>query len=772
MYRYCPRKLLVVALFAFGIVAGCGSSPQTYLARGNKFFDAGKYDDAFLQYRNAIEKAPKLGEAHYRLALVELKRNHVVPAYRELLTAVQLMPDNQEAMAALARLALTLYNADPRHTKELYDQAASTISRLAAKNPNSYDTNVLKGALAIVDKKPADAVQDLEKALKIKPYDPDATLGLARALVMNDQKAEALAKVREIVDKDKSYGPAYQFLVEQYRAAGKLEDAENILKLKVANNPKQAAFILELAGFYAESAKPAEMQATLQKLLDNPHDFPDAHLFVGDFYATIRKPDNALTEYEEGLKSAAKDRANLYHIRMARILGAQRKWPESIQHLDDVLKTTPGDTEAKRMRALAWIEEGKRENLDPAIAELRSEIQNRPQDATLHFQIGTGLLRKGDIEGARKEWNLAAGSNSRYLAPRFALAQLELSQNNANAALQASEQILKVEPNDPSARLLHAACLTGAKQYSQARGELNRLAAEYPNSTQIQFRLGVLDIDEHRYKEAEDVFKNLQSAATSDPTVLANLAQAYRGENEPAKALEMLQAEVKKNPNSTVLHGLLAAFAIASRNYDLAIDQYKQLATLNPKSAGAQVYLASAYQAKGDLKTAMGIFEKASQLEPKSPLANFALAQAYLASGRLNEAKARYRYLLTLDPNNGVALNDLAYLMADSGENANEALALALRSQQHAPSDPQMKSSLADTLGWIYVKLNDNNRAIAALQPLVNEHPDNAEFRYHLAMAWFQKGNKPEARTQLQAALRDKPAPADESKIQELLARL
>ena len=65
------------AVLAFCLIGltGCGSrDPKVYIERGNRFYDAGKYDDAGIQYQKALQKDAKCGEAHYRLALVELKR--------------------------------------------------------------------------------------------------------------------------------------------------------------------------------------------------------------------------------------------------------------------------------------------------------------------------------------------------------------------------------------------------------------------------------------------------------------------------------------------------------------------------------------------------------------------------------------------------------------------------------------------------------------------------------------------------------------------------
>jgi tetratricopeptide (TPR) repeat protein len=136
----------------------------------------------------------------------------------------------------------------------------------------------------------------------------------------------------------------------------------------------------------------------------------------------------------------------------------------------------------------------------------------------------------------------------------------------------------------------------------------------------------------------------------------------------------------------------------------------------------------------------------------------------------VGDAKLQYRRILKIQPNNPNALNDLAYLMADSGENLDEALVLARRGAQFA-TEPSLKTSLSDTLGWIYLKKSMYDSALQTFQGLVNSNPGSMTFRYHLGTTLYQMGNKPKAKVELEAALAARPKSDDEPKIRELLAR-
>ncbi len=768
-----PWKRLLLGLSVLTFV-GCGSSPKAYVERGNHFFDGAKYDDARIQYQKAIQQQPNLGEAHYRMGLLELQKNQPLAAYKEMQRATELMPGNSEVLFKFAQLALTLYTSDRQHPQQPYQQASKAAEQLYAKDPKGFEGNILKGALALIGKKSAEGLGYIRAAIQAKPADLDARLGLARALVMDNQAQAGIDAGREIIQKDKAFGPAYDFLFEQYRTVGKVDEARNILKLKVANNPKQASFILELARYYAASGNTPEMTATLQLLLSKPNDFPEANVYVGDFYVALRKPDEALKQYEQGLGlsvgSKAKD-AVTYRKRIVRVLFEQKKWPLALAQVNAVLKDHPGDEEIKLVRALLWLDEAKPENLDPAIAELRSQLVKRPKDQTLHMQIGNALVRKGDSDGARQEWTAAAQQNRSYLPPRFSLVQMDLAQGKGDAAVPIAEEIIALAPRDAQARLLFATSLISAGQFSRAHSELGRLIAQFPKSFPVRFRLGTLALAEKKFKDAEDLFHRIQIEAPGNPEVVAGLAQAYQGQNQSAKAVQLLGEELKRNPTSSLLRQTLARTAMADGKSDIAIEQYKLLASAAPKAAELQLSLANAYMVAGDSAAAIVILKKAVEAQPKLTPASLELAHAYLSAGQMADAKALYRHMLQIEPNNANALNDLAYVMADAGENLDEAMTLAQRGLQNTTS-AGLKISLSDTLGWIYLKKSMYDSALQTFQSLVSSNPHDPTFRYHLGATLYKTGDKRKAKVELETALASKPTSSDEPKIRKLLAEL
>ncbi len=88
----------------------------------------GKYQEAALNYRNSIKKDVNFAEAHYRLAVAELKQGNGPEAYSEFQRAVNLAPNREDIRVELADLALRFYSADPRKHKSFTIRSVIPLS--------------------------------------------------------------------------------------------------------------------------------------------------------------------------------------------------------------------------------------------------------------------------------------------------------------------------------------------------------------------------------------------------------------------------------------------------------------------------------------------------------------------------------------------------------------------------------------------------------------------------------------------------------------------
>jgi len=173
------------------------------------------------------------------------------------------------------------------------------------------------------------------------------------------------------------------------------------------------------------------------------------------------------------------------------------------------------------------------------------------------------------------------------------------------------------------------------------------------------------------------------------------------------------------------------------------------------------------YRRKGDLNSAMAVLDKARAQFPDNVQIVSTLALVRDKAGLKYQARLAYEATLRLDPRNGVALNNLAYLLSEE-QDLDRALSYAQRAREVLPQ----LAEVSDTLGWVYLKKYMSNDAIGMFREALGKEPARATYRYHLAMALNQKGDNSAAMQELRAALKSNPARDEEQKITELMEKI
>ncbi len=764
------RRLLVCALLlVFGI--SCSRDPEVvkkkYLESGNKYFDNGKYKEASLMYRKALQKDMRYGEAYYRLALADLKLGKLQEAVRALRRSVELDPANTDAHSILADIYLSAFVYAPDRSKALLKEVKELADGLLARDAKSFQGLRLAGYLALTNNDVAGAIEKFQAANEVKPLEPNVALPLAQALFAAGKADDGEKLSRALIDKHKGFGAIYDLLYVEYTRRARPQDAEQILNEKIANNPKDATFLLQLAAHYFSHKRRIEMLSTLQRVLDNKKDWPQARGFVGDFYFRLKEYDNAVEQYQTGAKESTKDKM-IYQKKIVETLAQQRKFGEAAQVVETILKDDPKDVDALAMRAALSLQAGDRTQLQSAINDLQAAITRAPNNPVLRFNIGRAYLAKNDLDQARQQFREAMKLRPDYLPPQIALATIELGRRDWSKALQAANDILKLDPANLVARLIRSNALIGMGDRGQARTEVVEVLKTNPKLADARLQLAMLDFTEKKYKEAELAFREVYEGTPPDARGLMGLLEVDLAQNRCDQAIQLIESEVKKQPTRADYQVALANSCVRCRKFDQAISVFENLASQNPLSPELQMQLGTTFRYKGDVDSAIKCFRKAKDLAPNNPQPILELALILERSGRQVEARPMYDQILKLDPDNAIALNNLAYIYAESGSDLDQALTYAQRAKQKSPQE----SNIADTLGWIYIKKNLSDNAIGIFRDLVSQYPDNSTFRYHLGMALFQKGDKPGARKELQVALLKKPSKEEEVRIKELLGKI
>ena len=93
----------------------------------------------------------------------------------------------------------------------------------------------------------------------------------------------------------------------------------------------------------------------------------------------------------------------------------------------------------------------------------------------MRFNLGRALAAKGDLEGARVQFQEAVNRRRSFLPPRLALLELAQARHDYKASVQYADEILAIYPALMRIKLVHATSLMYVGKDAEAKAELTAL---------------------------------------------------------------------------------------------------------------------------------------------------------------------------------------------------------------------------------------------------------------------------------------------------------
>jgi tetratricopeptide (TPR) repeat protein len=749
---------LIPLLLILAILTGCKGDPNTrkkkFLEIGNKSYNKGDYKAAALNYKRALQEDNKYPDAYYRLGLTALKTGAYGDAVNNLQRAFTLDPDNADAGAKLAEIYIVALASDPKKARNYLTEVQDVTDKLLKRNPKSYDGLRLSAYLLLQDGKTPEALERYKQANAVKPDEADTILPWAQVLLRDHQDKEGENLLVDFIKKKPHYPGPYDLLYALYARDKRLEDAERILRAKADAIPERPEFRIQLAAHYYINQRRPEMEKELSIVSGAGKD-GQGHLLVGDFFTNLKEYDRAQKEFETGIQMGGKNKA-AFQMRLVNLYSIEQKYPEANALIEQVVKENPKDNEAIGMRAALKVNSNDLGKIDSAITDLLDMVHRNPENAVIHYQLAKAYMAKAQKTGnkdqvdlARLELETTVKQRPDFAQAKLILAQLQVNAGDYGKAIAMTEEVIAANPANLPAHLIRAVAWAHQREYDKARDALEAILKSSPMQQDARFQLGEVYRMQGNYKAAEETFRQFRKISPGDPRAWSGIAETMLDAKRYKDAEAFLKDELAADPKKEAARLLLARVYSQDKNYDAALTELNTLAKAHPENSDLEASIGDTLRKKGDKQGSITYFRKAVALNPNAPGTMTALAMVLEEYNQAPEARALYEKILKIEPTNVIALNNLAFIKAEEGTDIDGALTMAQKAKQAAPQ----VDTVSDTLGWIYIKKNLSDDAIRLFSDLCRRQPNNPMFRYHLAQALAQKGDKVKARQELQDML-------------------
>jgi tetratricopeptide (TPR) repeat protein len=761
---------LVVLLSACG---GAESRRATHMERGEKYYAAGNFEKARVEFRNALQITPNDTEARFMNGRVAEKLGDIRTAAGMYQGTIDLNADHVQARANLGRLMV--FGGVPARALEIVEPGL-------AKHPDDADLLTVRGAARVQLKDKAGALTDAERAVKLAPDNESAVALLASMYRNAGQTGRAVELVRNAVAKHPDAVDLRQVLASLYLVTNEPEIAQAELRKVIALRPKELAHRVQLALLYARSRKVAEAeqvmreattaipdsndaklayvgfvsaqgsrergeQALKQFIEHDPKNF-DLQLGLGALQQRAGPLDTALATYGKIIESDGEGPAALTaRNRIAAIQVSQGKFAEATKLIEETLKKNPRDNDALVMRGNIALE---RNDPAAAIADLRAVLRDQPGAVPVLRTLAHAHLVNGESALAEEAIRSAMDAAPADVGVRVELAQILVQTNRAEQAVSLLEETVKKAPtNIPAREALVRAYIT-ANDLDAARIAAEDLKTAAPEIAAGLYLAGIIAQGQNRMDDAVTNFSRALELQPSAMDALAALTRLDVVRGQSARALTRLSSAVAANPDNAVVRNLLGEMQLSAKNFAAAKEPLSAATKLAPKWWLPYRNLAMAHAASGDLTGAAAIYEAGIKATDLQPTLVADLAMLYERQGRFEEAISKYQALYERNPHLDLAANNLAMLLVTYRKDR-PSLDRALDLTQ--PFAESKSGALLDTRGWVMFKLGQFGEALPVLERAAEHAPASKVIRYHLAMAQLKTGQRDKARTNLETAL-------------------
>jgi putative PEP-CTERM system TPR-repeat lipoprotein len=420
----------------------------------------------FVQARLAFEAElaadPKRFAAAANLATIDILEKRPDAARQRLRQSIQADAQNVYAILALAELESS--------TGAPLDEIKALLNQAIQAAPQQVEPRLKLIGLTLRKRLYKDALVAAQEALAALPNDLAILDAAGRAQMEAGDIEQAISTFRRMAAASATSGVAYTRLADIYKASGRRDRAEAVLRKALEVEPGLVAAQAALVELLFNSQRQSEALEFIQR---EQRESPASAVGYGMeaiYHLRNKAPDAAVAAYRRGL---ARTRSKPLAVALHRLLTRLGQRAEAEKFAASWMQEHPDDRVFAYQVAEAAIGRSQFDEAEKRLARLQSQ---EPNNVLVLNNLASVMIRQGKtgaLPYAQKAAELAPDNGSILDTLASALA----GEKQFDKALSTQKRAVELAPESDSLRLNLAAIALKAGDKTLARAELRRLQA-------------------------------------------------------------------------------------------------------------------------------------------------------------------------------------------------------------------------------------------------------------------------------------------------------
>ncbi len=688
-------------------------------------------DAALAAYRQAIAVRPNHVTSHSGAIAVLLAKGDAAGAKAQLEGLQKILPKHPQTLYYTASVALLAKELDK--AKEAIDQ----MLRVAGDSPRALQ---IAGAVEFERRAWPQAEAHLSKALQLDPKLSVARRLLAGTYLQRSEPTKALSTLQPLLELPNPPSAIYMLKAQAHLQAGDIVEAEKAFATASKIDPNDKRNRTALAVSRVIGGDPDEGLAELRSLAsDSDSTVADLPLIS----TLVRKKDlkgamaaiDALEKKQPDKPVAANLRARLL-LQQGDKAGAEKAFRRALEIQPTFF---PAASALAQMALLDKRIDDAKKILDEFLAKSPASTQALIASAAL--QARTGAAREQILAMFEK----AIKQSPTDATPRLALVNYQLNTQDFKGALGTAQQANAALPDSPPLLDALGRAQAASGDINQALASFGKLAQMLPTSAAPHLRVADVQWAAKNPDAAIQALKRALSVDADNLQAQRTLIDAYLATDKPADAIAMARQVRQQRPQRDVGYLLEGGIEAAQRRWPQAITIYREGLKAVPDSTDLATRLHVALGASKQEAEAAQMAADWLRKHPSDAGFRFYLGDVALARKDLASAETHYREVLKVQPENALALNNVAWLMAQGKKPG--AVAMAEKAVALLPDRPVIMDTLAQALA----AEGQKDKAVDIMRQALRLEDKNPQLRLNLARLLVDAGDKAAAKTELEA---------------------
>jgi tetratricopeptide (TPR) repeat protein len=397
----------------------------------------------------------------------------------------------------------------------------------------------------------------------------------------------------------------------------------------------------------------------------SPEEKAAAHLVNGEALLAENKPQQARVEFKNALQLNQNLPAAWYGL--ARIHEQRREWGQAHRILSRIRNSNPRYMNGRVLLANMLLAANQ---IDEAFEDASDIVGLAPDDARAHAIMAAVQFRLNDLDAARQAVDQALQLDPQSEDAILVKARILIAEKRYKEALALLDKMLVTRPDYESYYAMKIGIYEQLDDQSAVLQTYTKMVQQFPENIVYQRALIRHHIDAGNLDQAEVLLKRRVEEDPQNLDEKLRVARFLNFNRSSAAAIEFLKIHIEQDGDAYPLKFALAEIYLRDNQTEQAIGLYEGIIRddeLQPNGLQARNVLARIYLLAGMLSDSRALVDEVLAQDKHNENAMLVVARFNLAEGKQDDAISDLRTVLRDNPTSIEALILLAQAQEEQG---------------------------------------------------------------------------------------------------------